>query len=81
MRHHNHNMNLKKCLIVHSLKLITGGMLDSAETSKIQAGAAENWVTVNGSDAELIRSRRSCKTVKFRARPEKGFLRREQLDS
>ena len=46
-------------LIIHSLKSIASGMLDSAETSKIQADVSENWVEVSGCDAEFIKTRRS----------------------
>ena len=43
----------------HSPKSITSGMLGSAETSKIQAGVAENWLKVSRGDAEFTKSRRS----------------------
>ena len=59
-------------LIIHSPKSITSGMLGKAETSKFQAGVAENGVTVSGGDAEFIKSIQ--KTGKFRTHPEKGFL-------
>ena len=45
-------------LIIHSLKSIAGGMLGSAETSKIQADVPKNWVTVVGGDAEFIKKSR-----------------------
>ena len=46
-------------LILHTLKWITGGMLGSAETSRIQADVSENWAAVSGGDAEFIKTRRS----------------------
>ena len=37
MQHHNKNMIPKKCLIIHSLKLITGGMILSLRTHNCPA--------------------------------------------
>ena len=48
-------------LFNHSLKSIASGMLDSAETPKIQADVSENWVRVSGGDAEFIKESRSLK--------------------
>ena len=45
-----------RVLIIDSLKLITGGVLGSAETSKIHAGAAENCVTVRRCRAHQVTS-------------------------
>ena len=46
-------------VVTHSPKSFRSGMLVIDETSKIQAGVSENWVTVSGGDAEFIKSRRS----------------------
>ena len=61
-------------LVIHSVKSFTSGMLGIAETSKIQAGVAEYWVTASGGDAEFIKKRRSSKTVRFRTCLQNCFM-------